>query len=407
MAKPTPEKSVDSNEKHQERVEVPSRVSVWLTSAVTYHKATYQPGQEITVDFDSAVAWFDSNAAIPLVHCFGGLAAISEIRKVQKFIWNDRDGAENFKIREGSRLCKKTIDLFAQLPDEAVLYLPNGMANALRKKTKEIATSLSQIVTEGNEEPFFQQSQSLYERACAGLSVFLAHALTQRKWSNELRSIADSQIGDVIKGIEDRGNSVADQISDHMKAIEISRKEAESTVSEARGIVDVAQNMAAESGVGQNAFYFETEASDHEKLSFKWLWTTIGAAALLFSWLVASLYMRKLSLFDDVNADDYWIVYNLVATKVLVTLLLASLFAYSVKNYLAHKHNQIVNKHRQNALLTYTKLVAASSSPETRDIVLNHAAACIYAPQDSGYVKDSGKTQPAPMPVAIRTTVDG
>ena len=43
------------------------------------------------------------------------------------------------------------------------------------------------------------------------------------------------------------------------------------------------------------------------------------------------------------------------------------------------------NRHRQNALLTYRALVAAAGEHETEDIVLAHAAVCIFAPQETGY----------------------
>jgi hypothetical protein len=52
-----------------------------------------------------------------------------------------------------------------------------------------------------------------------------------------------------------------------------------------------------------------------------------------------------------------------------------------------HRHNAVVNKHRQNALLTYRALVEAGSEGGTRDIVLTHAASCIFAPQDTGFTK--------------------
>jgi hypothetical protein len=58
------------------------------------------------------------------------------------------------------------------------------------------------------------------------------------------------------------------------------------------------------------------------------------------------------------------------------------------KNFLSHKHNSIVNKHRQNALMTYSALADAASSEEAKDIVLNHAASCIFSPQETGYIKN-------------------
>jgi len=57
----------------------------------------------------------------------------------------------------------------------------------------------------------------------------------------------------------------------------------------------------------------------------------------------------------------------------------------SAKNFIANKHNSIVNKHRQNALMTFKALVDAAKNPQNQDIVLTHAASCIFSPQSTGY----------------------
>lgn len=59
----------------------------------------------------------------------------------------------------------------------------------------------------------------------------------------------------------------------------------------------------------------------------------------------------------------------------------------SSKNFLNHKHNAIVNKHRQNALMTHTALVEASGDEGVRDAVLLQAANCIFSPQSTGYTQ--------------------
>lgn len=57
----------------------------------------------------------------------------------------------------------------------------------------------------------------------------------------------------------------------------------------------------------------------------------------------------------------------------------------SARNYHSNKHNEVVNKHRQNALLTYEVIAHAIKDSDKRDTVLQHAASCIIAPQASGY----------------------
>ena len=49
----------------------------------------------------------------------------------------------------------------------------------------------------------------------------------------------------------------------------------------------------------------------------------------------------------------------------------------ATKNYLAHKHNAVINKHRQNALMTYKALVDAAKDATNKEVILMHASACI------------------------------
>ncbi len=77
-------------------------------------------------------------------------------------------------------------------------------------------------------------------------------------------------------------------------------------------------------------------------------------------------------------------------SKLLIFAVLAYMLLLCARNFLAHKHNSIVNKHRQNALLTFKALADAASKEDQRDVVLTYAAACIFSPQETGYTKSGG-----------------
>ena len=51
------------------------------------------------------------------------------------------------------------------------------------------------------------------------------------------------------------------------------------------------------------------------------------------------------------------------------------------KVFISHKHNAIVNRHRQNALLTYKALVEAAGDTPNREVIFVQAAACIFNPK--------------------------
>ena len=51
-----------------------------------------------------------------------------------------------------------------------------------------------------------------------------------------------------------------------------------------------------------------------------------------------------------------------MASKVLFFGMVVYALYFSAKNFLSHKHNQVVNTHRQNALMTFQVLVDAAKN---------------------------------------------
>jgi hypothetical protein len=80
-------------------------------------------------------------------------------------------------------------------------------------------------------------------------------------------------------------------------------------------------------------------------------------------------------------------------SKILIFSVIAYMLFLCTKTYAAHQHNAAVNRHRQNSLLSFNALVEAAGSEDKRDIVLSHAAGSIFAPQDTGYVRNSSPPQ--------------
>lgn len=59
---------------------------------------------------------------------------------------------------------------------------------------------------------------------------------------------------------------------------------------------------------------------------------------------------------------------------------------WSARNYRAQRHNEVVNRHRQNALRTFETFAVAATEPATKDAVLIAAAKSIFEAQRSGYL---------------------
>lgn len=72
-----------------------------------------------------------------------------------------------------------------------------------------------------------------------------------------------------------------------------------------------------------------------------------------------------------------------------IVILSSLFFVLSIfnRNYKAHKHNSVLNKHRQNALSTFETFSNASGSDlQTKNAVLIEATRTIFSNQQTGYL---------------------
>ena len=147
--------------------------------------------------------------------------------------------------------------------------------------------------------------------------------------------------------------------------------------------------MTAESGISFQADYFAKESQEHLKQSQQWkrkiYWYSVGLGVCV----VAGLLDIGYSLIPVTTVSQ---TIQLTVTKLLLFMILSYLLFLSVRNFMSHTHNAVVNRHRQNALLTFEALVEASQDKDTKDIILTHAASCIFSPQETGYIGTTGNS---------------
>jgi len=148
------------------------------------------------------------------------------------------------------------------------------------------------------------------------------------------------------------------------------------------------RQAAAEVGVAQHSVHFMKQSEHHRKSSKVWLVATgiIGIVTILFAWF---------SLHYVTSTDSTYQIIRFTLSRILIISILSYALVWSGKNYSAHKHNEVINKHRQNALSTFETFVKATDDPETKSAVLLQATRSIFTPQKSGYLsKDSEPTSP-------------
>lgn len=188
-------------------------------------------------------------------------------------------------------------------------------------------------------------------------------------------SLLETQARATIQSIKDQSDKLTTQLH-------TAKNDADSALAEIRAV-------AAEQGVSQQAIHFKQEAEDQEILATTWLKYTYWFAAAVGCFAILSMFLHKIEWIRPESPAE---MFQLISSKVLIFAVLGYLLLMASRNYATHKHNVVVNRHRQNALLTYRSLVEASGEAGTENIVLAHAASCIFSPQETGFSNSKGES---------------
>ena len=175
-------------------------------------------------------------------------------------------------------------------------------------------------------------------------------------------------------------------------------KKVESVVNEAemkfRQQSESQLQVLAQTSVKKQSFFFYKEAESHQDAAYGWCVAAVVAAGLF---LLYAFYGGNWNIvnWSEINDMDWtpkstYLIARAAITRALIFAVLGYALFFCAKNYAAHRHNAVVNRHRQNALSTYRTLMRANKEPGNADIVLTQAARFIYTPQDSGYAHGGG-----------------
>lgn len=174
--------------------------------------------------------------------------------------------------------------------------------------------------------------------------------------------------------------------------------EAPRVVAEAQRALAQVRDVAQEVGVAQHANHFKSEANQHEEDAGKWLIAVVFLAVATAGFSVVNIVsFFNLSHVDLTTAETI----QLAVAKVILFSLLFSALVWVGRVYRSHRHNFVVNKHRQNALSSFETFAQAAQDEQTKSAVLLQATNCIFAPQSSGYSDSSAESPSSPSVVEI------
>lgn len=311
------------------------------------------------------------------------------LERMQRFdaesLARESDLGARFSLTSAVEPAKRLVRLYKQLGASALDDFPDPILTQIKQQADADFNRLKQLLDFAPEEQqnpahvrdsLVQQVEAAYPSSFQALYMPIAYGASKsidfQRMENEARAS--------LQAVSDQADEITSQLGLHQQ--------------QAEEILQDVRKVAAEQGVSQQAIYFKEEAAEHKAVAGTWQGYTTKLAVGVGVYAISTLFLHKIPLFVPTNAYEST---QLVASKLLIFFVLTYMLFLAAKNFLNHKHNEIVNKHRQNALMTFKALADAAKSDESRDIVLAHAASCIFAPQETGYTKHSSVESAKPI----------
>ena len=187
-----------------------------------------------------------------------------------------------------------------------------------------------------------------------------------------------------LSGIREQSEAAFSVVSDFAERASnrMRLKQVESAIAEGKAQLAGVEDTQTQRSVAQGGNFFGKEAEKCDAVASKWGGMVLLAVA---AFIFCAIAVWRSSGPEDV-ADGFALVLTL-GNRALLFIALGYGVFFCAKNYMAYRHNAVVNRHRENALETYLAVANAVKDQKHRDTMLAYAAQCIYVPQDSGFAR--------------------
>jgi len=311
--------------------------------------------------------------------------ATKSLERIQRFdvqtLPRTAELGSQLSFSEAVQPARQLVELFSRLTSRALEDFPDPALQQVRDSANNVYNLFEQILkfdaTQANprdaRQSLLSAMQQTYPGTFQALHPYIAYSLHRSADFQQLDAVARA----TLQAVQDR----ADAFDGEMKERE----------AEPDRVLDEIRKVAPEEGVSQQALHFKSEAESHDTRAEEWRKRTVMLAWVLGGFAVVSLFLHKMPFLKPENAYD---AFQLGLSKVLIFAVITYMLMLAARNFMSHRHNAIVNKHRQNALMTHRALIEGVSDSGVRDAVMVQAASCIFSPQPTGYTgaKSDGET---------------
>ena len=288
------------------------------------------------------------------------------------------DLGKDLNFKDSVPHAERLVGMYQRLSLKALDDLPDANLNQIKQRadadynvfSQALEFKTDQASPVNQRKSIMQSIEGAYDQSFAALSQWVSYGASVAVDFQRLETEARAS----VQAVKDQGAEMAEEM--------------QSLRDQAGGILAEVRKVAAEQGVTQQAEYFKSEADRHDEEADRWKKQTFLWALGLGVYALLSLGLHKI---DWLAPENLYQAIQLATSKVLIFGVISYMLFLAARNFLSHRHNAIINRHRQNALLTFKALVDAAKDEAVQDIVLTHAAACIFAPQETGYSRGRGK----------------
>ena len=269
----------------------------------------------------------------------------------------------------------RLLDLYKQLAVGALEQFPDDVLQRIKQQADSDYNTLDSVLkfnpgrTKGERDQQVQLIRNAYQPAFQALHPFISYST---------RTATD------FSRLEREARAHLQSATDSTEALQAQLEKQRAEMDEALNAV---RKTAEEQGVSQQAIYFKTAADEFEVEAAKWLTRTVWLTVALALYAIVTLFLHKWTFLAPANV---YATGQRAVSKALVFVTLSFVMLLSAKNYLANRHNSVVNRHRQNSLITYRAIVEAAGDKANRDVVLTKAAECIFSAQPTAFSKFEG-----------------
>lgn len=315
------------------------------------------------------------------------LAQLAEI-KPEDLVREEVLGRD-LSFSEGVPYFKRILRLFQDLAESNLDTVPSPQLGNLTQLARQAIEQFQQIkdfsLQKYPSNPAAQRD-SLINTAMNSYDNYFNHISPVIAYS--VRKGTDFQ------RLEDKARQTVESLKRLVGDQEVARK---TMLAEVEGTLEKVRRAAQEVGVAQHAIHFKQEAEEHRKASFRWLAACciLAVLTIVFGTLSFAYYVNYIETLTAAKSIE------LAVLKIVIFVVLFTALLWSARNYRAHRHNFVINKHRQNALSTFETFAKAATDDQTKAAVLLQATKSIFSLQPSGYVTQEAESVGYPQVLEI------